>query len=330
MTAKASPMFYAPVNGQPRLRYNNPEVPRTGVAGCPPCVWCRGSGSEILATCVETLAATGLFTGVDCAAVTEIAGACEIVRVEARRTLFEEGEQCEGLWILAKGRLRLYHVDPEGRQFVMKFFKPGEAVQLSAALDGGSHGLSCAALEDSVLVLIPGALLQATLQTQLAFARNAVEGLCSILRRVNVGATTREFFDASSRVRCALVQFAHQYGVPTDNGGRRVNYRLTRQDIADYVGVTIETAIRILSQMQRDGVLTSEAKLLEIPDFSGFTKATGCADCQFDCRSIFGSGAPGGPDEAAPAPGTRLKALTISRGPGAEDPGRRASRPPGD
>lgn len=292
MTTRASQLGDTPVDGTFLPRYTNSEVPRPTVGGCPPCVWCRGSESEILAARVDTLGATGLFAGVDCAAVREIARACEIVRVDAHRTLFEEGEQCEGLWILASGRLRLYHLDPDGRQFVMRFFKPGEAVQLSPALDGGTHGLSCSALEDSVLVLIPGAVVQATLRSQLAFARNVVDALCLILRRRNVAATTQAFFDAASRVRCALVQFAYQYGVPSEKGGQRINYRLTRQDIADYVGVTVETSIRVLSQMQRESVLISESKLMEIPDFPGFVKATGCATCQFDCRSIFGHSEP--------------------------------------
>lgn len=273
------------------LRHVPENRHHASVAKCPPCVWCSGSQTEILAACVDTLQATGLFAGLAQPVIAKIARECEVIRVEARRTLFEEGEPCDGLWILAQGRVRMYHVDPGGRQFIMAFRNAGSALLLAPALDGGAFSLSADVLDDSLLLLLPAAVLQEALQSQPLFARNIVSTLCLMLRRRNVAATTREFFDAASRVRCALVQFAYQYGV-TSETRRRVNYRLTRQDIADYVGVTVETAIRVLSQMQHDGVLTSGSKLIEISDFAGFTKANGCAVCQFACQSIFGSSAP--------------------------------------
>ena len=262
---------------------------------CPPCVWCSGSKTEKLAATVETLESCRLFAGVDHAAIVQISRECSPVRVESHRKLFEEGDKCQGLWVIARGRMRLHHTDADGRQLAMKFFKPGDAIQLSAAVDGGSHGLGGTALEDSMFLLVPRTTLQRTLETQPMFARHVVDALCLMLRRVNVGATTREFRDAASRVRCALIRFAYEYGVPSEHGVR-INYRLTRQDIADYVGVTVETAIRVMSQMQHEGVLVSDdSKLIEIPDFAEFTRAAGCAFCQFNCAEVFSpAGTPAG------------------------------------
>ena len=270
------------------LPFDGEHRRRTARSCCKPCVWCSASNSEVLAARVKTLQATGLFTGVDPRAVTEIASQCAIVPVDAHHTLFEEGDQCVGLWILAKGRMRLYHVDPDGRQLVLKFFKAGEAVQLSAAIDGGSHGLTGTTLEHSILMFVPGPVLRETMQSQPAFARNVVDALCLMLRRVNVGATTREFLDAASRIRCALMQFAYLYGVPSRDG-ILIDYRLTRQDIADYVGVTTETAIRAVSQMQREGSVATQSAKIEIRDVANFARAAGCATCQFDCRAVFGT-----------------------------------------
>lgn len=277
-------------NHQSRRSFGAPHSNgrRSSQQACAPeCDWCQGSDTEMLAARVATLQSCALFSGLNISALTEIARASEIRPVRARRTLFEEGDQCEGLWIVAKGHARLHHTDFDGRQFVMKFCEPGEAIQLSPAVDGGTHGLGGTAQEDSVFLLIPAAVIHGAIQTNPEFAQKTINALCLILRRVNVGATTREFLDAPSRIRCALIRFAYEYGVRSA-GGVRIDYRLTRQDIADCVGVTVETAIRVLSQMQHDGVLTSDdARLIEIPDFEGLQRSAGCDSCQFDCRAIF-------------------------------------------
>lgn len=272
------------------LRSDGEHRRRTARSSCKRCVWCSVSTAEVLAAQVTTLQDTRLFVGVDPRAVTEVASECAIVPVDAHHTLFEEGGQCVGLWILAKGRMRLFHADPDGRQLVLKFCKAGEAVQLSAAIDGGSHGLTGTTLEHSILMLVPGRVLRETMQSQPAFARNVVDALCLMLRRVNVGATTREFLNTASRIRCALMQFAYLYGVPSRDGVS-IDYRLTRQDIADYVGVTIETAIRAVSQMQREGSVATHSAMIEIRDVATFAEAAGCGSCQFDCRAVFGTGA---------------------------------------
>lgn len=50
------------------------------------------------------------------------------------------------------------------------------------------------------------------------------------------------------------------------NEGIRINLRLTRQDITDVVGTTVETAIRVMSRFKKQGILTTESKHIIITD----------------------------------------------------------------
>jgi CRP-like cAMP-binding protein len=66
-----------------------------------------------------------------------------------------------------------------------------------------------------------------------------------------------------TRVARLLFNLADKTGVPGD-GGTRLGLQLTRQDIADMVGCTLETAIRILSRWQKEGLIKTQEGVITI------------------------------------------------------------------
>lgn len=242
-----------------------------------------------IAQCLAALEASGLVDGLDAATVDQIAHVCEEVHVEAHMDVFEEGQPSNGLWILAKGRVRLHHAARDGRHLAIGFFEAGAALQLGDALEGRAYTAGATALDDSVLVCLSRPVLLAILGARPLFGRNLLHQLCVELGRRDVAASIAALLDASGRIRCSLVQLLHQFGEPiTGTRGGRIAYRLTRQDIADRSGVTLETAIRVLSQLQHQGLVTTRSQILEIADIPAFKAASGCVECQFDC-SVFRS-----------------------------------------
>jgi CRP/FNR family transcriptional regulator len=57
-----------------------------------------------------------------------------------------------------------------------------------------------------------------------------------------------------SRIAALLLKLAEQAGTKTDSG-TRLNIRLTKQDIAEMVGTTVETSIRTMSRFRKDGLI---------------------------------------------------------------------------
>jgi len=240
--------------------------------------------------CVAALGASGLVDGLDASTVDQIAQVGEEVHVEAHTEVFEEGQPCNGLWILASGRVKLHHATRDGRRLAIAFVDAGTPLQIGAALEGRPYRASATALDDSVLVCLSRPVLLAILGSLPVFGRNALHQLCLELGRRDVAASISALFDATGRVRCSLVQLLHQFGNPIPGtSGSSIGYRLTRQDIADRSGVTLETAIRVLSQLQHQGLVTTRSQILEIADVPAFRAATGCSECEFDC-SIFRTG----------------------------------------
>jgi CRP/FNR family transcriptional regulator len=205
--------------------------------------------------------------------------------VTAGADVFIEGDPCPGLWLLARGRVRVYHSSADGRQRIVSFAMRSSPLELGAALDGRPFSAGATALDDSVLILIPRRELLDLGRRHLGTVRKAVDQLCLEIRQRDIASTIATLKDARGKVGCALLQLARQYGVPTP-AGIRIDYRLSRQDIADRAGVRIETVIRILSDLSRQGAVRTEDQRIEIADLSALQSASACEECQFDC-SVF-------------------------------------------
>jgi CRP-like cAMP-binding protein len=65
--------------------------------------------------------------------------------------------------------------------------------------------------------------------------------------------------NVEKRIAALLLGLCEKHGSHTGQG-IRINMRLTRQDIADIVGTTVETAIRVMSKFGKQGILTTESK----------------------------------------------------------------------
>ena len=231
-----------------------------------------------------------LLYGIPDEEIPSIARMCSTHSFRAGQQIFSEGQSSTGLWVLAEGRVRLFHADARGRQQVVSFRGPSSALELAAAMDGRKHGASAAAIEDCTLVYVPRATLTSLGRQYPITIRNVIDQLCLELRQQDISTAVTSLRDARGRIGCTLLQLAREHGTPID-GGTRINYRLTRQDIADRSAVTLETAIRVLSNLQRSGAIRTNAQVIEIVDKLGLERLTECDSCELDC-SVFATPKP--------------------------------------
>jgi CRP/FNR family transcriptional regulator len=184
-------------------------------------------------------------------------------KLPAHQTLFHEGDAAEYVYNLTRGAMKLYKLLPDGRRQITGFLLAGDFLGL-AGKDGYSYSAETVTdvdlcrfsrrkldalfeqypqLERRMLKLATDELIAAQDQMLLLGRRTAAEKVASFLLRL----CERE------RVR----------GQP----GNPVSLPMTRGDIADYLGLTIETVSRTLSQLKRDKLIhqlsLSELELLD-------------------------------------------------------------------
>lgn len=171
--------------------------------------------------------------------------------LKANANLFREGDACSGLFEVASGMFRLSRLTRGGRRYVVGFGFPGDIL---GYCPNSSHISDCDAVTEASVIRYRPGLLQGSTEphVQKALLRGAlrqVEAMqthCMMLGRNS----------ARDRVAAFLSLLGNRLGTPL---GQYTEFELPmpRADIADYLGLTVETISRSLTELRK-------AKLIEI------------------------------------------------------------------
>jgi CRP/FNR family transcriptional regulator len=125
------------------------------------------------------------------------------------------------------------------------------------------HPASAMAMEPGLLLRLARPHYQALLRRVPALAFQIIERLADRLQQAHQAMRGLAIERAEARVARLLFKLADKVGVRAA-GGIRLGLQLTRQEIADMVGCTLETAIRILSRWQKEGLIRTEEGVITI------------------------------------------------------------------
>ncbi|MCA9890236.1 MAG: Crp/Fnr family transcriptional regulator [Anaerolineae bacterium] len=104
-------------------------------------------------------------------------------RYEASEVIFLEGDLADGLWIVEKGRIKIYKLHPEGGEHILHLRGPGNTFNDIAALDGGYNPANATALSQDVrLWLVPTDTIAQVLSTNPQVAFNVIRLLAKRVR----------------------------------------------------------------------------------------------------------------------------------------------------
>jgi CRP/FNR family transcriptional regulator len=181
-----------------------------------------------------------------------LAAATRERRVERGATVFAQGQPADSVWAVKEGLVHIVKYGPGGRELVAEVIPPGELFGAIAALQSRPYPATAVAPEPSVVWSIPAALARELCQTYPALRAAILEQVTDRLRSAHERLQSVALEPVEQRFARLLLALAEKVGEERD--GRRV-VSATRQQLADMIGTTVETAIRITSKWQRAGVI---------------------------------------------------------------------------
>jgi CRP/FNR family cyclic AMP-dependent transcriptional regulator len=104
---------------------------------------------------VDTLRRVPFFAVLPPERLKALAGHCVVRKVGRDEILFAEGEECEGLYVVQSGAIKLFKMADTGREQVLVIERAGSTVAELPLFDGGKFPASAAAVEDSTLLFLP-------------------------------------------------------------------------------------------------------------------------------------------------------------------------------
>jgi CRP/FNR family transcriptional regulator len=188
-------------------------------------------------------------------------GSCDALRniavsrkLSAGEALFWEDDTTEHTYLLTDGVMKAYKLLPNGRSQIVRFPVAGEVI---ASTFCQVHGFTAEALCDCAVVQLPRRPLEQILVGDPVLMQSLARKIADEMQLAHKQILLLGRMPAIERVSHFLLDFAMRQHpnarwFPPDF---QIELPMTRTDVADYLGLTIETVSRIFSRFRRDGLI---------------------------------------------------------------------------
>lgn len=221
--------------------------------------------STALAVDSSVIAAVPLFAGLDAEARAAVVAVAHVKRVAAGDALFQQGDAASAFFVLMEGYLKAVQTTSAGQQIVVHFVNPGEFFGCVALMDGQRYPATMLALKDSVALAWTRAETSRWARHHPTIATNALVGFGGRMLEFQSRLRESQTQKAARRIAQSLLHLTRGSGRRTECG-IRIDFPITRQDVAEMAGTTLHTASRTLAGWEKDGILACGRQKITVTD----------------------------------------------------------------
>ena len=166
-------------------------------------------------------------------------------------TIFAEGSSPDTVWIVKEGRVHLGKRHPSGKFSTICVMAEGDLLCFISAVDHKGYPATAVAKSPGKLIGIPSRLFARLLTKYPAFSQRAMTILCHCLRQAEATQGSHSYERAEKRVVNVLLMLEKKFGPEIP---------LSREEIAEFAGLAVETVIRITSRLRKAGLVSSNGQ----------------------------------------------------------------------
>lgn len=196
-----------------------------------------------------------LFSGLNEAELAQVSQH-SVTRTYPRNTvIINEGDTAESLYVIVKGKVKVFLTDDTGKEVVINCQGPGEYFGEVALIDDAQRSASVMTLESSSFSVISKQSFRELLSRNPNIALSLIRDLTQRVRVLTDNVKSLALLDVYGRVAKTLLSLASE-----QDGRLLIEEKLTQQDIANRVGASREMVSRILKDLTAGGYIQMEDK----------------------------------------------------------------------
>lgn len=192
-------------------------------------------------------------------------------RVPQGEAVFEQGDPANSFYLLLHGRLKVTQVTRDGHQIIVRVVHPGDLFGFTRALNRPDYPGTATAAVDSLVAAWPTESWDNFVELNPHLAMNAIRTIGQRLDEAHTRIREMSTQEVERRVAHTVLRLVDQAGTP-DPGGTRVDFPISRRDIAEMTGTTLHTVSRILSAWETQGLVEGGRQKLMVRDIPGLTR----------------------------------------------------------
>jgi CRP-like cAMP-binding protein len=195
------------------------------------------------------------FEGMAAADVGDIVSRGRIAAFAKDKAVFEEGLEANAFFLLIEGFVRVVKTQPDGEQVVVRYFPAGELIGIAPAMNMSIYPASAIAAIDCVTLAWPSRLWNEFSRLHPEFVVNVLRAVGRRLQDSQTRLVQISTQRAEQRVALALLHIGATVG-RSEGEGFKIDFPLSRQDLAEMTATTLHTVSRLLAEWERTGVVS--------------------------------------------------------------------------
>jgi CRP/FNR family cyclic AMP-dependent transcriptional regulator len=186
--------------------------------------------------------------------------------------IFLEEETGNYMYLVLSGKVKVAKSGSGGKETILAIHRAGDFFGEMSLLDGKTAPATVSAMEDAKIISLSGADFHKYLLHNEKVMLQIINVLCARLRQVwqtqSMSSSTAE-----ERIRMGIYQLAKRHGI-RDSRGVIIDLRITHQELAEMVGTSRETVTRVLTLLQKQGILEINQRRMTLLDAQALLNKT--------------------------------------------------------
>ena len=213
---------------------------------------------------MDIISAAPLFNGLPESQLSEV---CQIAvdrYFHKKETVFSEGDDGNGFFIVASGTLKVYKVSPDGKEQILHIFGPGEPIGEVPVFTGQPFPASAEALIKSHLLFFPRKAFVDLISKNPSLSLNMLAVLSKRLRQFTVQIESLSLKEVPGRLSTYLLYVSEEQG-----NNESLTLNISKGQLASLLGTIPETLSRIFAKMSDQNLIDVNGRHIKLMDRMG-------------------------------------------------------------
>ena len=214
---------------------------------------------------IEELKQADLFSRLETEELEDLATIARARRLDSGDILFSAGDQAKGFYVLLKGKMKLYKVSPDGKEYILRVVGGGQTFAEAAAFSGLTYPVFAEGMSECQLVYFDAGDFRNLIKKSPQLALNMIATMALLLQSLNQKIEDLSLREVAARLcRHLLSRARRQQGEVKD--GTILQLETTKSALAASLGTISETLSRTFKKLQQQGIVQVDGGMVTLLD----------------------------------------------------------------